>query len=215
MLHGQRTEGAGVIELDRGDFLRLGAGGIIGGAATGLLAAPARAQLPAPTPQGDDVAFLSFATVAEAASRDFYRAAYKQAGTGLTAVQRRHINRVASAKRAHIVRLDAALGTDAPMSSDFVTVLPKGAVDSKARIVALGAQLETLLVRVYLNGVGYAQDAATRLFLGRLLTYDAEQLAWLRRAAGHASPAGLLSPIDLEPAADVLDQFLSTPDFPD
>jgi hypothetical protein len=96
-----------------------------------------------------------------------------------------------------------------------VTVLPKGAVRTAARIVALGEQLETLLVRIYLNGVGFAEDPATRLFLGRLLAYDAEQLAWLRGAAGHASPAGLLSPIDLEPASDALDAFLSTPDFPD
>jgi hypothetical protein len=201
--------------MDRGDFLRLGAGGLITAAAAGIAAPAASAALPTPTPQDDDVAFLSFATVAERTSRDFYRAAFKQHGTGLTAAQRRHINRVASAKRAHIIRLNAALGADAPQSSDFVTVLPKGAVKTAARIVKLGAQLETLLVRVYLNGVGFAEDAATRLFLGRLLVYDAEMLAWLRGVSGHASPAGLLSPIDLEPAANELDAFLSTPDFPD
>ena len=168
------------MDMDRGGFLRLGAGGLIAAATTGLAVPAAGAALPPPTPQDDDVAFLSFATAAESTSRDFYRAAFKQAGTGLTAAQRRHINRVASAKRAHIIRLKAALGADAPQSSDFVTVLPKGAVKTAARIAALG-----------------------------------EQLAWLRAAAGHASPAGLLSPIDLEPAADALDAFLSTPDFPD
>jgi hypothetical protein len=204
-----------LIGLDRADFLRLGAGGVIAAAAAGLVPASAGAQLPAPTPLDDDVAFLSFATAAEAASRDFYRAAFKQAGTGLSNVQRRHINKVASAKRAHIVKIDAALGADAPASGDFVTVLPKGAVDTKARVLALGETLETLLVRVYLNGVGFAADPGTRLLLGRLLSYDAEMLAWLRAAAGHSSPAGLLSPIDLEPAADALDAFLSTPDFPD
>jgi hypothetical protein len=204
-----------LIELDRGDFLRLGAGGLVGAVTAGLVSAPASAALPAPTPQGDDEAFLSFAAVAERASRDFYRAAFRRRGTGLTLTQRRHINRVASGKRAHILRLDAALGPDAPLTSDFVTVLPKGAVTTRARILALGQQLELLLVRVYLNGVAYAQDSSTRLFLGRLLTYDAQQLAWLRGHAGEASPAGLLSPIDLEPAAAQLDQFLSTPDFPD
>jgi hypothetical protein len=111
--------------------------------------------------------------------------------------------------------LKVALGADAPQSADFATMLPTGAVKTAARIVALGTQLETLLVRVYLNGVGFAGDSATRLFLGRLLAYDAEQLAWLRGVSGHASPAGLLSPIDPEPAADALDAFLSTPDFPD
>jgi hypothetical protein len=203
-----------VTDMDRGDFLRLGAGGLIAAAATGIAAPGASAQPPL-APKDDDVAFLSFATVAERTSRDFYRAAYKQAGTGLTAAQRRHINRVASAKRTHITRLNAALGGDAPQSSDFVTVLPKGAVKTAARILRLGEQLETLLVRVYINGVGFTSDSATRLFLGRLLAYDAEMLAWLRSVGGHSSPAGLLSPIDLEPAAAALDAFLSTPDFPD
>jgi Ferritin-like domain len=207
-------EGWPVTDMDRGDFLRLGAGGLVAAAATGIAVPVASAQPPL-APRDDDVAFLSFATVAERTSRDFYRAAYEQAATGLTAAQRRHVDRVASAKRAHIIRLNAALGGDAPQSSDFVTVLPKGAVKTAARIVKLGERLETLLVRVYLNGVGFAQDSATRLFLGRLLAYDAEQLAWLRGVSGHASPAGLLSPIDLEPAADELDAFLSTADFPD
>jgi hypothetical protein len=203
-----------VMDMDRGDFLRVGAGGLIAAAATGIAVPAANAALP-PAPQDDDVAYLSFATAAESTSRDFYRAAYKQAGTGLTAVQRRHINRVASAKRDHIVRLKAALGADAPQSSDFVTVLPRGAVKTAARIVALGERLETLLVRVYLTGVGFASDPATRLFMGRLMAYDAEQLAWLRGLGGHSSPAGLLSSIDLEPASEELDAFLSTPDFPD
>jgi|GEM_PF-2207930 len=202
-----------VIELDRGGFLRLG-GGVIAAAAV-LGPTSANAQLPAPAPVDDDIAFLSFAGVAEAASRDFYRAAFKQAGTGLTKAQRAHINTVASAKRAHIVRINAALGADAPTSGDFVTILPKNAVATKARILQLGETLETLLVRVYLNGVAFTSDSATRLLLGRLLAYDAEQLAWLRAAAGHSSPAGLLSPIDLEPASTALDAFLSTPDFPD
>lgn len=204
-----------MIELDRGDFLRLGAGGVIAAAAGGLLPAAAGAQLPAPTPQEDDVAFLSFATVAESASRDFYRAAFGQGGTGLSTAQRRHINKVASAKRAHVLRLNTILGADAPLADDFATVLPKNSTATKARVAQLGEKLETLLVRVYLNGVSFAVDPATRLLLGRLLAYDTEQLAWLRGVAGHASPAGLLSPIDLEPAGDELDAFLSTPDFPD
>jgi Ferritin-like domain len=204
-----------VTKLDREEFLRLGAGGLVAMGTAGVIAAPAVAQIPAPTPQEDDVAFLSFAALAERVSRDFYRAAYKQAGTGLSSRERRHIDRVASAKRAHILSLGVALGADAPASSDFATVLPKGAVQTKARVLALGQQLEALLVRVYLNGVGFTEDPATRLLLGRLLAYDAQQLTWLRGAEGHNSPAGLFTPIDLEPAAEALDAFLSTPDFPD
>lgn len=204
-----------MIELDRGDFLRLSAGGLVVAAAGGLLPASARAQLPVPTPQDDDIAFLSFATVAERASRDIYRAAFKDKGAGLSGEERRHLNKVASAKRAHIERIDAVLGADAPLTSDFVTVLPPGATKTRARVLSLGAQLETLLVRVYLNGIGYAQDPATRLFLGRLMAFDAQSLGWLNLREGKPSPSGLMSPIDLEPAGDALDGFLSTPDFPD
>ena len=202
-----------VIELDRGEFLRVGAGGLIGVASAGLLPSAARAQTP--TPADDDIAFLSFATVAERATRDLYRAAHRQKATRLSAGERRHVDRVASAKRAHIQRLDSALGAEAPLSSDFETVLPPDATRTRARILALAEQLETLLVRVYLNGVGYAEDPATRVLLGRLLTYDAQQIAWLRGAAGKVSPAGLQGPIDLEPAGAQLDTFLSTPDFQD
>ena len=181
--------------------------------AAGLVPATARAQNQAPAPQDDDLAFLSFATVAERTCRDFYRAAHKQKGTGLSASERRHIDRIASAKRAHILKINAALGTEAPLAGDFETVLPQGAVATRARILSLAEQLETLLVRVYLNGVGYAEDAGTRLLLGRLLAYDAQQVAWLRGAAGKVTPAGLQGPIDLEVAAEQLDAFLSTPDF--
>jgi hypothetical protein len=201
-----------VIEIDRGDFLRLGAGGLLAGA---IVPATAGAQLAKPAPQDDDIAFLSFATVAERASRDFYRAAAKAKGTGFTPGERSHLRRVIAAKSTHIVRLDGALGADAPLTEDFVTVLPEGAVKTKARSLALGGQLEALLVSVYLNGVSYAVDAGTRLLLGRLLVYDAQALTWLRLRGGKASPAGLASSIDLEAAAGKLHGFLSTPAFPD
>ena len=205
-----------MIELDRGDFLRLGAGGIAAAVAVaGLAPTVAGAAVPPATPQGDDVAFLSFAATAERASRDAYRAAYKQAGAGWSRAERSHLNHVASAKRAHIMRIDSALGADAPLPGDFVTVLAKDAVATKAKALALLRRLETLLVRVYLNGVGYATDPSTRLFLGRLLTFDGQALAWLSLRAGEAAPTGLSHPIDLEAAADALDGFLSTPDFPD
>jgi hypothetical protein len=204
-----------VIELDRGDFLRLGAGGVLAAAAAGFAPVAARAQVPHPAPKEDDVAYLSFATIAERASRDVYRAALRQHATGFAAAERRRLGVVAAAKRTHVMRLDAALGADAPLTEDFVTVLPAGAVATKAKALTLAMQLETLLVRLYLNGVGYAGDSGTRLLLGRLLGYDAQALSWLRLRARLPSPSGLESPIDLEPAADALDGFLSTPDFPD
>lgn len=207
-------------ELDRGQFLRMGAGGLAAVTASALLPAAARAQDPAaapppPPPDDDGVAFLTFAAVAERASRDFYRAALSQRATGLSAAERRHMDLVAGAKRAHIRRLDAALGADAPLPGDFETVLPPGAVKTRARILAFGAQLETLLVRVYVGGAGSDAAAATRVLLGRLLAYDAQALTWLQVAAGRATPVGMPSPLDLEPAGALLDKFLSTPDFPD
>jgi hypothetical protein len=204
-----------VIELDRGDFLRLGAGGLVAVAAGGLGPPAAGAAVPAPTPQGDDVAYLSFAATAERASRDIYRAAFKQAGAGWSRAERSHLNHVASSKRAHILRIDAALGADAPLPGDFVTVLAKDAVATKAKALVLLRRFETLLVRVYLNGVGYAADPSTRVFLGRLLAFDGQALAWLSLRSGEAAPTGLSNPIDLEAAADALDGYLSTPDFPD
>jgi len=215
-----------VNRYDRGEFLRAGAGGVIAVASGGLLlptiadaqqpySLPLDSGAPLPlTPQGDDVAFLAFATAAERAARDLYAAAYAQAATGLSRSERRHIHQVSLGKRTHIMRLDAALGQDAPLPSDFVTVLPKHAVKTKARIVALARTLELLLVGVYLTGIANTQDPGSRLFLGQLLAYDVEQAAWLRTLQGHASPAGLYSPLDLEPAGAQLDQFLSTPDFP-
>lgn len=205
-------EGVPVI---KSGFLRLGVGGLMAAISIGLLPATAGAGLPVPTPRGDDIAYLSFATVAERVSRDFYRAASAQAHSGLTSGQRRHLYRVASTLREHIMRLDSALGQDAPLTSDFVTVLPTGALSSRASILGLGNRIETLLVRGYLTGVSLTQDAATRLLLSRLLAYDDQQLAWLRGVAGLVSPGGLLGPIDLESASTDLDAFLSTPAFPD
>ena len=204
-----------MIEVDRAAFLRLGAAGTSGLVASALAPAVAGAGLPAPSPQDDDVGFLSFATVGERASRDVYRAARAARGAGFGAGERAYLARVAAAKRAHVIRLDAALGADAPLTEDFATVLPRGATRTRSRALALAAQLEQLLVGVYLNGVAYAADPATRLLLGRLLVFDGQVLGWLRRHRGGASPAGLPSPIDLEAASARLDRYLTTPDFPD
>jgi len=204
-----------VIEVDRGDFLRLGAGGLMAATAAGLMPAVAGAQLPVATPKDDDEAYVQFATIAERASRDFYRAAADAKGSGFSAAERRHLLRVARDKRAHILRLDALLGPEAPLTEDFVTVLPAGSTATKDKSLQLGRHLETLLVGVYLNGVSFAADPGTRLFLGRLLAFDAQALCWLQLRAGKASPAGMASPVDLEQAAEQLDGFLTTPAFPD
>ena len=47
--------------------------------------------------------------------------------------------------------------------------------------MALGVELEELLVGVYVNGAGYAADPGTRLLIARLLTVDGQLLGYAAR----------------------------------
>ena len=202
----------GMTTFDRAQFLRLGTAGALGAAGAGLLVPrAASAALPAPTPQGDDVGFLSFAVVAEMASVRAYQDALKV--QGWPAGVRTTVSAVAKAKGAHIRRINDVLRDGAVQPSDFGAQFPKGSFDTKARALGMLERLEGLLVSTYLFGVSYAADSSTRLLLGRLLAYDAEALAWLRTAAGTPAVAGLPVPLDLEAAGAQLDQYLTTPSF--
>jgi hypothetical protein len=201
-----------VPEINRGQFLRLGVAGVVGTVGAGLLAGPASAALPAPTPQGDDVGFLSFGAVAELTSRDWYRQALQV--KGLTTGERSRLRAARAAKTDHIKRINAALGADAIQAGDFAANFPDGSFDTKARAVTLGASLEQMLVGVYLNGAAFATDSATRLLLGRLLTFDAQQLAWLHGLSGRLPATGLSIPLSVEQAGDQLDRLVTTPSFP-
>src|SRR4051794_33279170 len=109
-------------EMDRGQFLRLGLAGAVGTAGAGLLAGPAAAAgagllagpaagaLPAPAPAGDDVGYLAFGGVAELTSRAWYRRALTV--HGFSAGERRRLSAAASAKAAHLQRINAVLGPD-------------------------------------------------------------------------------------------------------
>ena len=50
--------------------------------------------------------------------------------------------------------------------------------------------------------------------LGRLLTFDAQQLAWMRGLDGAPAAAGLAVPVSLEQAGAQLDRLVTTPSFP-
>jgi hypothetical protein len=50
--------------------------------------------------------------------------------------------------------------------------------------------------------------------LGRLLAYDAQQLAWLRGLGGAPAATGLPVPLSLEQAGTTLDTLVTTPNFP-
>jgi Ferritin-like domain len=201
-----------VPEINRGQFLRLGVAGVVGAVGAGLGAGPAAAALPVPKPQGDDVGFLSFGAVAEQTSRAWYRQALRT--KGFTAGERRRLQAAVTAKADHITRINAALGPDQILPGDFDAKFPTGAFDTKARAVALGASIETLLVGSYLNGAAFARDSATRLLLGRLLSYDAQQLAWMRGLSGQLPARGLPNPLSLEQAGATLDRLITTPNFP-
>ena len=198
-------------EIDRAQFLRLGVAGVVGTVGAGLLAGPASAALPVPNPQGDDVGFLSFGAVAETASAAWYRNA---ASTAFSATDRRRFAQSRAAKNAHIAKINTALGADAIQPGDFDATFPGDAFASKASALVLGQRIESLLVGVYLNGAAFAANDATRLLLGRLLAFDAQQLAWLRGLGGARAATGLPIPLSLEQAGTTLDTLVTTPNFP-
>ena len=199
-------------EMNRGQFLRLGMTTAAAAAAgAGVLAAPAAAALPVPAPQGDDVGYLSFGAVGELTSLAWYRRALRV--RGFSAGERRRLTAAATAKREHIARINTALGADALQPGDFAANFAPSTVASRDRALAVGRELEDLLVGVYLNGAAFARDSATRLLLGRLLTYDAQQLAWKRGLTGGVPGAGLASPATLEQAGARLDRLVTTPSF--
>jgi hypothetical protein len=198
-----------VPKTDRAGFLRLGVAGLAAVGA-GTLATPAAAALPAPAPQGDDVGFLVFGAVAERASLAWYRDALRV--RGFSRGERRRLETGAGAKVAHIQRLNGVLGPDAVAAGDFAADFPRSDMATRERALALGGRLEGLLVGVYLNGAAFARDSATRLLLGRLLAYDAQQLAWMRTLSGVAA-GGLPDPLSVEQAGAQLDSLITTPSF--
>ena len=200
------------MRVTRSSFLRLGAATAL----APVLAPPAaaRAGLPAPRPIGDDEGFLQFGILAERAAQRFCTTAVAEPATW-TPAERRALRAVARAKAGHVERLRSALGADAPGAGDFEIALPRRAFASRRGALLLGRGLEELLVGVYLSGVAFTADPATRLLLGRLLSAGAEQLAWLRRAAGAARTApGLPDPLDLDAAGRRLDHYLKATTYP-
>lgn len=200
------------MQVNRGQFLRLGLAGAATAAGAGLLARPAAGALPPPAPAGDDVGYLSFGAVAEQTSRAWYRRALTV--KGFSAGERRRLTAGANAKGAHLQRINAVLGADAIQPGDFDANFRASSFASPARAAALGAEIENLLVGVYLTGAAFASDSATRLLLGRLLAFDAQQLAWIRGLTGGLPAAGLAVPQTLEQAGAALDRLVTTPNFP-
>ena len=150
--------------------------------------------------------------MAEQASAAWYERAARV--RGFSAGERRRLQHGRAAKVDHIKRINAVLGPDAIAPGVFDANFPESTFSSKARAVAAGASLENLLVGVFLNGAAFAADSATRLMLGRLLTFDAQQLAWMRGLEGAPAASGLAVPLSLEQAGAQLDRIVTTPNFP-
>jgi hypothetical protein len=183
-------------------------------AAGGMLGAEAALGAPQPPkPQGDDVGFLTFGVVAERTSLAFYKKALTTPGL-FSAADRRRLAQARTAKRDHVNRLNAVLGGDAVGAADYQVDFPKSAFSTRAKAVALGIELEKLLVGVYVNGAGYTADPGTRLLISRLLTVDGQLLGTLRMMIGKPVSDGLPIPLSTEQAGDGLDKLITVPGSP-
>jgi hypothetical protein len=113
------------VRRGRRGFLALGVAAVAGGA----IPTPASAALPVPAPLDDDVGYLSFGVVAEMTSLAWYERT-RSVG-GFSAGERRRLRAAASAKRAHIERINTALGGDARRSGRLRGALPGGAAHAR------------------------------------------------------------------------------------
>ena len=119
---------------------------------------PAAAALPAPTPIGDDIGFFGFAVVAELTSQRWYQEALRVKGLGRPRAPRRE--RREQRRRAPTSGASTTCSATAPSSrATSPSTSPRGPSTRSPRALALGQQLEGLLVSTYLYGASYARTA--------------------------------------------------------
>lgn len=172
-----------------------------------MLPSLADAAPDAATPRGDDIGFLTFGAVAEGVLTRVFSDAQSVKGA-FTPSERRLLGQAHDRQLDNVNRLNAVLGPgDAIPLEDFHRVVTLG---SRAGALKVARRLETLVIGVYLNGVGYAEDAGTRILLGRLLAVASGHEALLTRMAGERL-GGLPKPIDLPGAGPLLDVYLKDP----
>jgi ferritin-like protein len=201
------------MDLTRGGFLRLGATGAVTAAGGMLVGGTALGALQPPAPQGDDVGFLTFGVVAERTALSYYKKALTTPKL-FTAADRRRLTAARAAKRDHVNKLNAALGADAVGAADYQVELPKSTWASRGSAVALGIELEKLLVGVYVYGASATADPGSRLLIARLLTVDGQLLGSLREMVGRPIADGMPNPLDTEAAGDALDKLITVPGSP-
>jgi hypothetical protein len=201
------------MDLTRGGFFRLGATGVATAAGGMLVGGTAFAAPPPAKPVGDDVGFLTFGVVAERTALTFYKRGLTTPGL-FDAAERRRLTMARAAKRDHVNRLNAALGGDAVGAADYEVDFATSSFSAHDRAVALGIELEKLLVGVYVNAAGYTSDPASRLLVARLLTVDGQLLGALREMIGKPIADGLPIPLSTEQAGAALDKLITVPGSP-
>jgi hypothetical protein len=172
-----------------------------------LLPTAARAAPTPPAPTGDDIGFLTFGAVAEGVLTRVYSDMQGVRGA-FSPSEKRLLAEAHDRQLDNVTRLNTALGPDDAIPlEDFSRAVRLG---TRAGALKVARRLETLVIGVYLNGVGYAADEGSRLLLGRLLAVAGGHQALLTRLAGEHL-GGLPKPIDLQGAGPLLDTYLKDP----
>lgn len=174
-------------------------------AALALGARPASAKTP--SPQGDDVAFLTFAGVAEGVAARCYGNSLRLSGAWSRA-EKGLLREAGRQHLANVTRINAGLEQqDLIHSGAFERVVP---VTSRATALATAIELEALLTGAYLDGLIDVADPVTRLLLGRMLAASSRNRATFARIAGHPL-GGMPGAIDLDVAGERLDKYIKEP----
>jgi hypothetical protein len=196
------------VVLTRAGFLRMGSIGAAALTAGAALPTAARAQLPAPAPREDDVAFLAFLGVAAVVTGEALERAGRLRGFGPG--ERSTLEELRAVRRRHLARLNAALGPqEAVVAEDFPVSLPAAAFRSRSRALSLLIDLSEMSLGIELSGTAFAQDSATRLLLARLMSSERDVLTVLRRLDGrHPTLYRLPKPLEMQVASDRLDALL-------
>ena len=142
-------------QINRGQFLRLGVAGVVGGSARGCWPARPRAPCRRPRPRATTSASCRSARVAELTSRAWYRGALPTTGAFAPA-ERRRLQQVARRQgRPHRAAQRSRSAADAIQRRRLRRDLRRTARSrTKARALALGEDIEWLLVGVYLERRG-------------------------------------------------------------
>jgi hypothetical protein len=166
-------------------------------------------QVPAPSPQGDDIAFLQLGSVGEMTTLALFREAARS--EALAGAERKAFGRLAGQAAKAWRNLNGLLGEDALTDEDFDIEIPGRVLRSRRATLALAARFELLLSGVYLNGVQSAIDPPTRLVLGKHLEAGVRDLTLIRQLRGGKGVMRLPKPLSVPYVGVHFERFLVIP----